>query len=466
MKQVMKKILSVALMLMIGMVVKAQVTVEYGEAFTLTTESDVTIASKTGGTVVVKSMAANAEDATSTDVTITVTPASGYLIHQEDVQVYMSVTATTRSVDFNHPLMLTGVEPDDKTAERDYTFTVPEGFGAVVYDANFQSADALYNIGGGEDASSVIWSLNEDRTVMTITGTGTTMDFNLGDENFEDPFETFRSESSTVTTIVIGEGVTSLGANIFKNFAGLTKVTLQNKDAVMTFGENAIGGGVTIDVPGNLYNEYKITDGWSALTIQAVEGSVEMTGLAFDANNSYRTFVSADQALLIPTVLVAYVISGLTEDGTALELAEVADGVIPAGVPVLLMAANSVNDGFWTSTTDAGGTATGMYLKVAPEEGLEVSAGQVYLLYNNQFYFTQSGTLSANRVYLDMREEPRANARGSIGFDSDSKTGIAPIYYNKVENQSGWYMLDGRRLNTAPSRKGIYIKDGKKVVIK
>ena len=169
---------------------------------------------------------------------------------------------------------------------------------------------------------------------------------------------------------------------------------------------------------------------------------------------------------MIPTVLDAFVISGLTEDGSALELAEVADGVIPAGVPVLLMAANSVNDGFWTSTTEAEGTATGMYLKVAPAEGLEVSAGQVYLLYNDKFYFTQAGTLSAYRVYLDMREEPAANTRSMIGIGDDGTTGMAPIYNNKVENQSAWYMLDGRRLSTAPSRKGIYIKDGKKFVIK
>ncbi len=30
----------------------------------------------------------------------------------------------------------------------------------------------------------------------------------------------------------------------------------------------------------------------------------------------------------------------------------------------------------------------------------------------------------------------------------------------------GLYSLEGRRLNTVPTRKGIYIKGGKKVVIK
>lgn len=465
MKKVMKRILTATLMLMIGMVGKAQVTIGYGDAFTLTTENDVTIASKTGGTIVVKEQKANEEDATSTDVTITVTPASDYFINKDDVVVYLAVPASTRSIDFEHLLTLVGDEPSDKTAERDYTFTVPAGLGAVVYDANFQSVAALYNIGGGEDASTVTWSLNEEKTVMTITGTGPTMDFDLGGEGFVDPFESFRAEGSTVTTIVIGEGVTALGANIFKDFVGLTKVTVQNNEAVMLFGEDAIGADVDIDVPGNLYNEYMITDNWSSLSVQAAEGSVEMEGIAFDANNSYRTFVSIDQSLLIPSVLKAYVISGLNEEATSLMLEEVEDQVIPVGVPVLLMAANSVSEGFWTSPTETEGTAAGLYLKVAPAEGLEVSAGQVYLLYNDQFYFTQAGTLSANRVYLDMREEPRAATRSSIGIDDDGTTGIATVY-NKVEKQSAWYMLDGRRLSTAPSRKGIYIHNGKKVVIK
>ena len=40
----MKKVLTVALMLMVGMVAKSQVTIGYGEAFTVKTENDVTIA--------------------------------------------------------------------------------------------------------------------------------------------------------------------------------------------------------------------------------------------------------------------------------------------------------------------------------------------------------------------------------------------------------------------------------------
>ena len=287
-----------------------------------------------------------------------------------------------------------------------------------------------------------------------------------------DPFEAFRADGSIVTTIVVGEGITGLGANIFKNFVGLSKIIIQNKNALLTLGENAINTeGVTIEVPGNLYNEYMINDAWSPLRLSLAYpevGTVSLTGIAFDANNSYRAFAYAGGNLMIPSVLKAYVISGLNEEGTSLVLAEVTDKVIPAGVPVLLMASSTVTEGFFTSTTGTAGTATGKYLKVAPaEDGLDVGAGQVYLLYNDRFYFSQAGHLSGGRVYLDMRAEPAASTRGSLGLGNDGATAIdATLENGEKTTNDGWYTHDGRRLSTAPHGKGIYIMDGKKVVVK
>lgn len=457
MKKVMKRMYLVAVLLMACLVTKAEVTVEFAREFT----------AETGGTITVKSQAANATDATSTDVTITVTPADNFFITKNDIKVYLTIPASTRSVDFENLLTLTGEEPKDKMAARAYTFTVPAGFGAIVYEASFQSADALYNIGEGENTAAVRWSLNENKDVMTITGTGATKDFSLGSADFVDPFEAFRAEGSTVTSIIVGEGVTGLGANIFKDFVGLTKVTIQNKSALLTLGENAISNTtVPVEVPGNLYNEYKITTGWSGLNISYPENAVAMTGIAFDNSNTYRAFASSSN-LLIPSVLKAYVISGLNSSGTSLELAEVTDKVIPANVPVLLQAANSVTDGFMTATTETAGSASGKYLKVAPAEGLTVGAGQVYLLYNDRFYFSQAGTLSANRVYLDMRNEPAAMTRSSIGIGDDGTTAIRRIEgENKLIDDAGWYTLDGRRLQSAPTRKGVYIQNNKKIIIK
>lgn len=284
-----------------------------------------------------------------------------------------------------------------------------------------------------------------------------------------DPFAAFRAEGSPVTSIIVEKEVTALGANIFKDFVGQPKLTIQNSSDLMTLGTDAIPAGMAVEVPGNLYNAYKIAEGWSSLTgtiSYPTTGSVEMTGITFDANNTYRAFVSTGQALVIPSVLKAYVISGLNESGTSLDITEVTDQVIPAGVPVLLMAATTVRDGFVTSTTTATGTAAGKYLKVAPAGGKPVSAGQVYLLHNNKFYFSQAGTIPANHVYLDLNEEQKTRTRGVIGIGDDGTTGIQQIENGLNLEKNGWYTLDGRRLESAPTRKGLYINNGKKVVIK
>jgi len=309
--------------------------------------------------------------------------------------------------------------------------------------------------------------------VLTITGTGATMDFDLGNEAFMDPFAAFRAAGSPVTSIIVGKEVTALGNNIFKNFARQPKLTIQNSSDLMTLGTDAIPAGMAVEVPGNLYNAYKIAEGWSTLaeTISyPTTGSVEMTGITFDANNTYRAFVSTGQALIIPSVLKAYVISGLNESGTSLEIAEVTDQVIPADVPVLLMAATTVSDGFVTSTTTTTGTAAGKYLKVAPAGGKPVSAGQVYLLHNNKFYFSQAGTIPANHVYLDLNEEQEqpqnTRTRGVIGIGDDGTTGIDQIENGANIEKTGWYTLDGCRLESAPTRKGLYINSGKKIIVK
>ncbi len=466
MKKVMKRIWTVALLAMVSTVTMAQgdnpaasgVKVEFGEGFTVS--EDGKTGTLTGGTIFVNSQT------NATDVTITVTPAKDFFITKNDIKVYLTVPASTRSVDFENLLTLSGDEPKDKMAARDYTFTVPAGFGAIIYEADFQSADALYNIGDDSKSGSVRWSLNEEKTVMTIAGTGRTKDFRLGESDFVDPFEAFRAEGSTVKSIVIEAGVTALGANIFKNFVGLEKITIKENSALLTLGKEAISSNtVPVEVSGNLYNEYMITDGWKDLKIAFAEGSVAMADIAFDASNSYRAFVNSGQGLMIPSVLKAWVISGLNASGTSLELSEVKD--IPANVPVLLTASNKVSDGFYTSPIASAASSAGKYLKVAPAEGLTVGAGQVYLLYNDRFYFSQAGTLSANRVYLDMRNEPAAMTRSSIGIGDDGTTAIRRIEgENKLIDDAGWYTLDGRRLQSAPTRKGVYIQNNKKIIIK
>ena len=65
-----------------------------------------------------------------------------------------------------------------------------------------------------------------------------------------------------------------------------------------------------------------------------------------------------------------------------------------------------------------------------------------------------------------------AGTRGFITLESlggnDNTTGIEEIRMNSElrDSKGPWYSLDGRRLDAEPTKKGIYVKDGRKFVIK
>ena len=60
-----------------------------------------------------------------------------------------------------------------------------------------------------------------------------------------------------------------------------------------------------------------------------------------------------------------------------------------------------------------------------------------------------------------------ANSRMAIRVaGGDDMTGIETINNEQSVKNNGLYDLNGRRLNSTQLKKGLYIKNGKKVVIK
>ena len=419
--------------------------------------------SYTGGTVTA-AQGVEAEDH-SVVVTLTVTPDPGYYIRKGDitVQLVRDPAAGSRA-DSEVPMgdaVVLSYKGDDKadaedlTLAREYTFTVPGGLNAYVSKAEFQSTASI-----GVEGASVSWSYDETSTTITITGEGATRDF--GGEGVVDPFASVRA---SVTSIVVEKGVTGLGAGIFAGCTALTSIKIENAAQVLTLGEGAIPAneGLQIDVPGNLYNEYKTTDGWKSFAIISSE-SVAMTNVAFDGSNDYDTFVDPVNNLIVPSVLTAFTVKSVGE--TSIVLSPIEDGIIPAGVPVLLLSKSVDSDDIRTSSTEEKGTAKGGQLKAAPKGGKEVKAiGNIYLLYKDKFYLSQTGTIPENGVYLELQAE-KSRSRGVLSIGDDGTTGIQQIEKGLNLEKNGWYTLDGRRLESAPTRKGLYINNGKKVVIK
>lgn len=453
MKKVMKRICMAALLAIVSTAAMADETVT----------RVILEESYTGGTVTA-AQGVEAEDH-SVVVTLTVTPDPGYYIRKGDITVQLvrdpaAGTRDDKEVPMGDAVVLSykgddKADAEDLTLAREYTFTVPGGLNAYVSNAEFQSTASI-----GVEGANVSWSYDADSKTITITGEGATRNF--GGEGVVDPFASVRA---SVTSIVVENGVTGLGAGIFAECTALKSIKIGNAAQVLTLGEGAIPAneGLKVDVPGNLYNEYQTTDGWKSFAITSSE-SVAMTNVAFDGSNDYDTFVDPEHNLMVPSVLTAFTVKSVGE--TSVLLSPITDGVIPAGVPVLLLSKSVDSDDIRTSSTEEKGTAKGGQLKAAPKDGKEVKAiGNIYLLYKDKFYLSQTGTIPENGVYLELQAE-KSRSRGVLSIGDDGTTGIQQIENGLNLEKNGWYTLDGRRLESAPTRKGLYINNGKKVVIK
>lgn len=79
------------------------------------------------------------------------------------------------------------------------------------------------------------------------------------------------------------------------------------------------------------------------------------------------------------------------------------------------------------------------------------------------------GDLVSNRAYLDISTRP-STLKSSVAMDfsnSDDVSGVTNVApQQKRVTPQGWYDLCGRRLTEKPTKAGIYILNGKKIVIR
>ena len=100
----------------------------------------------------------------------------------------------------------------------------------------------------------------------------------------------------------------------------------------------------------------------------------------------------------------------------------------------------------------------------------EMKTANYYVCNGKEFIQVRgAGTLAANRAYLKV--DGTKTAPASIPFrrsidGGEGTTGINNVNDNLNDNDAAWYDLGGRKLNGKPAQKGVYIKNGKKVIVK
>lgn len=169
--------------------------------------------------------------------------------------------------------------------------------------------------------------------------------------------------------------------------------------------------------------------------------------------------------------LRAYMVVGVDEEKGKVILREV--DYLPAGMPVLLIAEDP-GEGFIlepksSETPEIKDAEKASNLLRIGSEKVQPKAFEDYIFYKGRFVMVDGGKLADGKMFLDLNQEQASKTRGvlGIGGDGSGTTGISDVEREaRTAHDASWYTLDGRRLTTPPSRKGIYIRNGSKIVIK
>ena len=180
------------------------------------------------------------------------------------------------------------------------------------------------------------------------------------------------------------------------------------------------------------------------------------------------------KAFTLPEGLEAYYCKNYDATEGAIGVTAI-EGVVPAEIGVLLRGEPgetytlTISDDTPATVTDNALVAVTTQTKIDQTSGDYTNFG----LSNGTFKKVNSngGTVKANRAYLHIltSELSGSLARGiKLVWDKDVVTGVNDVR-SKTEDVRGdndsWFTLSGLRLNSKPTTKGIYIVNGKKIVI-
>lgn len=212
-----------------------------------------------------------------------------------------------------------------------------------------------------------------------------------------------------------------------------------------------------------------------------VEGSGSDTPVTYQlvvADAGYATFYDSQRAYQMPAGLTASTVSGIS--GGRLSYQQLSGSIIPQATAVLIEAQQKQAATYTLTSTVADGSAVSTNLLHGSDNATTTDAGQEdaggYLFYKlaygpsntslansfGWFWGAQQGapfSIEGHRAWLAVPKQAGARAYLISGESADIQ------YVELPQQQSGQVTdLQGRRLDK-PTQPGIYIKDGRKVVV-
>lgn len=199
----------------------------------------------------------------------------------------------------------------------------------------------------------------------------------------------------------------------------------------------------------------------ATITLQPASATVNIS----TSGNGYGTYCSEYALDFSGSGVDAYT-AAYDEAKGKVVLTKIADGIVPANTGVVLYSETTGEQDIPTTTTtntiDVDNEMVGV--TVQTPVAYHPDSKYNYILQQGKFKKATGASLRANRAYLSTTYNV-SSVSGAPELDlvfGDETTGIQNI--ERTINDNQYYTLDGRRV--AQPTKGLYIVNGKKVVIK
>ena len=307
-------------------------------------------------------------------------------------------------------------------------------------------------------ADGTVTILGIGKTTITATSEATT-EFGAGSASYElTVYKSLSHESITVTVedaIYTGEPIVDLEVTVMD---GETDIT----DCVMASTEGYDVGQHTVTIIPRDFTDNEGTNyyvGETSATFNIVYRTLEVgEDVTFADGQTWATYYNLEESLNLPEGVNAYVVTDV--EGSTVTLQAIS--YIPEREPVLLEQSETKPSNVAESMEEF----DGWNWLCGTDDKTNVSEieGTVYVLYNGMFVKSTSGTISSHKAYLLM-DRPEAPQYLYFNFDTTSVSEKLRVKSEEFATAQ-WYSLDGRKLSGSPAKKGMYILNGKKMVVK
>ena len=205
-------------------------------------------------------------------------------------------------------------------------------------------------------------------------------------------------------------------------------------------------------------NAIAIVKNAAAMLIAGEDLNAEVSEVTIEPAKEYTTYITPFALNFTGLDLKAYVITESSANSVTLE--EVT--TVPSGTPLILKKSSA--DSYNVPVAASASAPASNLLKGSATKSYTVeNDGDAYVLSNGAFHPSNAGTIAAGKAYILAADIP-SNAP-VLYFDfGGGTTGISTTLMNNERVNSEIYNLAGQRV--AQPTKGLYIMNGKKVVIK